>query len=798
MLVPISWLNNYIKIDEDIDAFCSRMIMSGSNIETVQTFGEGISGVIIGKILKIEKHPNADKLVVCQVDVGTETVQIVTGATNVFEGAYVPVVMAGGVLPGGIAIRKGKLRDVESDGMLCSAKELGIDDKVIPIAHKDGIFILDKAYTLGQDVMTALDFYEKTVEFEITPNRPDCLSMLGMAREAAAVFGGELTYPVTACLIEEGMASDYISVEIKKPELCRRYTARVVKDIKIAPSPWWLQKRLITAGMRPINNIVDVTNYVMLEYGQPIHAFDLRMIAGNKIVVDAAEPGQSFTTLDGTSRKLTGDMLLINDGEKAVAIAGIMGGLNSEILQDTTTTLIESANFNGDNIRSSSKKLGLRTEASARFEKGIDANLCAKACDRVCSLIEEIGAGKVVSGAVDAYLTIDAPKVTAIRTDRVNSLLGISLSTMEMESILHRLEMKTYSKDGIITVTPPTVRQDLSSEIDFVEEIARIYGYDNLPTTLPKSNLIAEKSGKQILRDLARDSLVALGMNEIQTYSFANPKGLDNLNIPDEGQLRNYVKLLNPLGEDSGMMRTSLAPNMMEVLGRNYSRNIAKVKAFEIGNVFLNFDVSPEDLPTESEFLSMAAYGDGETFFTLKGVLTELFIKLGVSDISFIPKENYPMYHFGRCASIVSDGAVLGIMGEVHPDVTDRYNIDTRVYNCELDLDKLYTLANIERLYSPLPKYPAVNRDIALLVSEDILVDSIEAIIRENAGTLLEKLQLFDVYRGKQVKEGHKSVAFTLTYRDVNKTLTDDEVVKVHQKVLDALRDRINAVLREV
>ena len=798
MLVPISWLNSYIKIAEDIETFCSRMIMSGSNIETVQNFGEGIEKVVVGKIISIEKHPNADKLVVCRVDVGTETVQIVTGATNVFEGAYVPVVMAGGVLPGGIVIRKGKLRDVESDGMLCSAKELGLDDKVIPTAHKDGIFILDQPYALGQDVFTALELYEKTVEFEITPNRPDCLSMLGMAREAAAVFGGELIYPETTCLKEEGKASDYISVEIKKPELCSRYTARVVKDIKITPSPWWLQKRLITAGMRPINVIVDITNYVMLEYGQPIHAFDLRMIAGNKIIVDTAEPGQSFTTLDGTSRKLTRDTLLIRDGEKAIAIAGIMGGLNSEILPDTTCILIESANFSGDNIRSSSKKLGLRTEASARFEKGIDANLCPQACDRVLQLIEEIGAGTIIKGSVDAYPMAQAPKTTSIRTDRVNALLGINLSTNEMEKILQRLEMKTESFEGIIKVTPPTVRQDLAAEIDFVEEIARLYGYDHLPVTLPKGNLIAQKPRRQILRDLTKESLVGLGMNEIQTYSFANPKGLDNLNIPPESLLRNYVKLLNPLGEDSGIMRTSLAPNMMEVLGRNYSRNITKVKAFEIGNIFLDFDANPEDLPSECEFLILAAYGEGETFFTLKGVLSEFFIKLGLKDISFVPKENYPLYHFGRCASIICDGAVLGIMGEVHPDVTERYHIDVRVYSCELDLDKLYTLANIERLYAPLPKYPAVSRDIALLVSENVFAGAIEAMIKENAGALLEKVELFDVYRGKQVKEGHKSVAFTLTYRDPNKTLTDDEVVKVHQRVLDALKDKMNAVLREI
>ena len=810
MLVPIEWLKDYTDINVDTKEFCDRMIMSGSNLETCEYFCEEMENVVVGKIEKIEKHPNADKLVVCMINVGKEEpVQIVTGAPNVFEGAYVPVALHKSRIPGplhgkekeegGTKITKGKLRGVESFGMLCSAGELGFDDKVVPVAHRDGIWILEEEYPLGQDFAEALGLKQAVVDFEITPNRPDCLSMTGMAREAAATFGSDLKYPDTECKEEtDKQAKDFIQVEIKEPELCRRYAARIVTDVKIGQSPWWLQKRLMYAGMRPINNIVDITNFVMLEYGQPIHAFDIRQIHDNKIVVECAQEGDTFTTLDNTERTLTKDMLLIKDGQRGVAIAGVMGGLNSEIEEDTTTILVESANFNGDSIRATSKKLGLRTEASSRFEKGIDPNLCQDAADRVCRLIEILGCGKVASGTVDVYPNEFAPKAIDVRVERINKVLGIDLPASEMIRIFESLEMKVEGEGPVLKVTPPTVRQDMLTEVDFVEEVARMYGYDKLPVTLPKGNSESGKSRERSLVDLARDTLCALGLNEVQTYSFVSPKGVDDVRIDEDSWERAFVKILNPLGEENSVMRTILTPNMLEVLGRNYSRNIEAVKAFEIGSTFTTSFISDGDLPEEDTGLCIGLYGQGADFFTLKGIVTELLKVLGVSEPVFTAESEYGVYHPGRCARISVGDEELGIMGEVYPDVADKFGIGTRRYCCELLFDAVIRHANIEKAYTPLPKYPATSRDIALLVDEAVQVGEIEAIIKEQGGSILEKVQLFDVYRGKQVAEGKKSAAFALTYRDKDKTLTDEEVAKVHENVLEALKEKINAVLREM
>lgn len=799
MLVPIEWLKEYTDIKTDIEEFCERMIMSGSNIETVEHFGEGIENIVVGRIVDIEKHPDADKLLVTQMDIGEEDlVQIITGADNIFEGAYVPVILHGGKLPDGRVIKKGKLRGLESNGMLCSLEELGFEDKVIPVDMRDGIWILDKEYPLGMDIQEAVNLKNSVVEFEITPNRPDCLSMIGMAREAAATFGGKLKYPETECHKEEGKAKDYISIEIIKPELCRRYAGRVVADVKIGPSPLWMQKRLMFAGMRPINNIVDITNYVMLEYGQPIHAFDIRDIADNKIIVDTALDGESFTTLDGTERKLNSSMLMIKDGQRSVAIAGIMGGLNSEIKNDTETILIECANFNGDSIRSTSKKLALRTEASSRFEKGIDPNLCEAAADRVCRLIELLGAGTVTKGSVDVYPVKPETYSVEVRVDRVNGVLGIDLSGKEMEEILESLEMKVSRLGNTMKVTPPSIRLDLQEEIDFIEEIARIYGYDKMPVTLPKGNSEAGKTKERALKDLTRDIMTGLGANEIQTYSFVSPRGVDNVRIDEDSWERNFVRLINPLGEENSVMRTILTPNMMEVLGRNYARNISKVKAFEIGNTFFKSLDEEDSLPEERDSMAIGCYGEGESFFTLKGMLEELFAFLGIQGATYVPESEYGVYHPGRCARIMHQDIEMGIMGEIHPDVAEKYGIGTRCYCCELAFDQVMKHANTQRYYKSLPKYPAMVRDIALLVKEEINVAEMENTIIEAGGTLLESVKLFDVYRGKQVQEGQKSVAFTLTYRAADRTLTDDEVVKVHQKVLAALKERLDAVLRDM
>ena len=838
MLVPVEWINDYIDIkDISTDEFCDRMIMSGSNLETCEYFGEGIKNVVVGRIEKIERHPDADKLVVCSLNVGdaeaagkTEDslIQIVTGAPNVYEGAYVPVALHKSRIPGpfhgqpkhegGEKITKGKLRGIESFGMLCSASELGFDDKVVPIAHRDGIWILDpEVYEgietkIGLDFVDALELKQAVVDFEITPNRPDCLAQVGMAREAAATFNRSFAYPDTAIENEngEGETKDYVSVEIRNKENCRRYVARIVTDVEVKQSPWWLQKRLMYAGMRPINNIVDITNFVMLEYGQPLHAFDIKEVHGGKIIIDDAAPGEKFTTLDEAERTLTSDMLMIKDAERSIAIAGVMGGLNSEIAGDTRTIIIESANFNGDSIRTTAKKLGMRTEASVRFEKGIDPNLTEAAADRVCRLIEIIGCGKICKGSVDEYPNPVSAKTIDIRVSRINSVLGIEISREEMVKMLEGLEIKVEGSGDIMTVTPPTIRQDLPEEEDYIEEIARMYGYDKLPVTLPRGNNEAGMPYERSLRDLARESLCGMGLNEIQTYSFVSPSGVDKIGIAEDSWERAFVKIINPLGEDTSVMRTVLTPNMMDVLARNYARNISEVKAFELGNTFMDNPINADKLPDEDYALCIGMYGKGIDFFSLKGIIEELLRILGVRDASLEAESEYAVYHPGRCARIRVKASEamrnageeyeeLGIMGEIHPDVAERYGMSgVRVYACEIMFGAILRKANTEIVYSPLPKYPSTSRDIALLVDEDMTVAEIKKVISDNGEMILESVDLFDVYRGKQVEEGKKSLAFSLVYRDKDKTLTDEEVTKVHNGVLNALKSKLNAVLREI
>lgn len=820
MIVPVKWLKDYTDVNVSAEEFCDRMIMSGSNLETCTMIGTGISNVVVGRIEKIEKHPNADKLVVCQLNVGKEeTVQIVTGASNVFEGALVPVALDNSVIPGplhgqpkvegGVKITAGELRGVPSYGMLCGPQELGIEDKCAPMICKDGIWILEGEYELGQEITVALDLEDAVVDFEITPNRPDCLAMLGMAREASATFGTELRFPETKCQKEEGDVKDYIQVEVKS-DLCKRYTARVIKDVKIAQSPWWLQKRLIAAGMRPINNIVDITNFVMLEYGQPLHAFDIRQLAGGKIVVDTAVDGTKFTTLDGVERTLTDDMLMINDAEKPVAIAGVMGGLNSEILDDTHTMVLEAANFFSNSVRLTSKALTLRTEASSRYEKGIDPNLCEEAADRFCYLVESLGAGTVIGGSIDYYPQVEVATPVKARVSRINQVLGIDLTREQMTAYLESLEMKVEGEGDEMIITAPTVRQDIEIEEDIVEEVARLYGYDNLPTTLPKGNNEAGQPWVKTMRDIARNTLCSMGANEVMTYSFVSPKVFDNTRIEEDSWERGYVKIINPLGEDYSVMRTFLTPNMMDVLARNYSRKLEAVRCFEIGNCFTENFIDPKALPDEGYSICIGAYGPEENFFTLKGMVVELLASMGIKDLSFEAEGEYGVYHPGRCARVsgkhvlqlengpIEEEVELGIMGEVHPEVMENYGIKTRCYVCELLLDNIMAVSHMEIHFAPIPKYPAMSRDIALLVQEEITVGEIECVIRGAATDLLKEVKLFDVYRGDQVDQGLKSVAFNLLYRDNNKTLTDEEVTKVHNLVLKALEDELGAKLREM
>lgn len=820
MIVSLEWLKDYTDVHVSPEEFCDRMIMSGSNLETMELVGEDIQNVVVGRIARITPHPDADKLVVCQIDIGQDApIQIVTGAPNVFEGAYVPVALDGSHIPGplhgqpkqegGTLITKGSLRGVESDGMLCSFGELGFEDKVIPINQREGIWILEKEYPLGSDFAETMELKDAIIDFEITPNRPDCLSMIGMAREAAATFGTKLRYPQTSCKQEEGHAKDYIQVEVKSP-LCRRYVARVVKDVKVEDSPWWLQRRLIHAGMRPINNIVDITNFVMLEYGQPLHAFDIESLAGRKIIVDTARDGENFVTLDGTERTLDDEMLMINDAEKPVAVAGVMGGLNSEIEPDTKTIVIESANFAANSVRTTSKRLVLRTEASGRYEKGIDPNLCERAADRVCELIELIGAGTVVGGSVDVYPEVAEPKTVHARVSRINHVLGIDLPRNQMVDYLESLEMIVKGDGDDLYVTAPTVRQDIEIEEDIVEEIARLYGYDNLPVTIPKGNNEASQSHERDIKDLARDTLCALGANEIQTYSFVSPKGVDNVRIAEDSWERGFVKILNPLGEDTSVMRTILTPEMLEVMGRNYARNREAMRAFEIGNTFMANMIDEHQLPFESDNLSIGLYGGGDDFFTLKGMIIELLAKLGIHNLTFVPETEYGVYHPGRCARILAthtaelengpkeEEVELGIMGEVHPDVAEKYGIGVRACAAELFFSTVTELSDTTKVYHPLPKYPAMSRDIALVVDEDMTVGEIEDVIKHAGAEILRGVKLFDIYRGKQVGEGKKSVAFALTYRNNDRTLTDEDVQTAHSKVLDALKNKLDINLREM
>jgi len=811
MLVPVSWIKEYTDVNVDVQEFVDRMVISGSNLEVIEHWGEGIEGVVIGKIVKIEKHPNADKLSVCQIDVGkAEPVQIVTGASNIFEGAFVPVCLDGSHIPGplhgqpkteeGVTIHDGELRGVVSHGMLCSFTELGFPDKAAPMASKDGIWILEGEWTPGVDLVEALELKDAVVDFEITPNRPDCLSMLGMAREASATFRQELRYPETECKnVSEERSENYIKVDIKRPDLCKRYCCRVIKDIKIEQSPWWLQRRLILSGQRPINNIVDITNYVMLEYGQPMHAFDIRTIAGSHIIVDTASEGEKFTTLDGTERTLSSSMLTIRDEDGASAIAGVMGGLDSEIRPDTSMVLVESANFLGDSIRRTSKDLKLRTESSGRFEKGIDPNLAKDACDRFCYLVELLGAGTVLTGDVDIYPNVEGPVVTKIRVSRLNKIMGIEIPGEQMCSYLNALEIKTEMDGDIITCTAPTVRQDLSIEEDYVEEVARMYGYDKLPVSIPKSSNTARFLGLQGERLLAKNVLKALGMDEVQTYSFVSPKALDKVLVPADSYRRQQVKILNPLGDETSVMRTMLLPNIMDVLYTNFSRSNENVKIFELGNTFFdNHKMEGGALPEEKDVLCMAAYGDNENFYVMKGRVEELLRNFGIKDFEFRTQKEDPSYHPGRCADIYAKDKYIGTIGQVHPDVCENYGVECEVYASELEFRDICAMADHELIFKPLPKFPAMTRDFAMVVSESVKVGDLEKEIKASAGPLLEAAKLFDVYRGAPILPGQKSVAFSLSYRAADRTLTENEVNDINTKVLANLREKYNAVLREM
>lgn len=798
MLVPVKWLKEYVDIDVDSRELADKLTMSGSHVDSIESVDKGIEKVVVGKILEINKHPNADKLVITIIDVGNEKIQIVTGANNIKVGDYIPVALVGAKLPGGVKIKKGKLRGVESNGMLCSAQELGINENVVPKENKDGIFILDKEYKLGQDIKEAIGLYGEIIDFEITPNRPDCLSIIGMARETAATLDKKVKYPNIEINNQVDNIKDYLEeIVVEDNDLCKRYYTKVIKDVKIEQSPLWMQRRLMEAGIRPINNIVDVTNYVMLEIGQPIHAFDLDKLSGKKIVVRKAKENEKITTLDGVERVLDPSMLVIADANKPVAVAGVMGGENSEVTKETKRILIESANFNGRSVRLTSRKISLRTEASAKYEKDLDPSLSDIACNRVCQLIEKIGAGTVVDGFIDINAEKQIKRTLELSPEKVNRLLGTDIEINEMVKILNALELESKPKGDKIIVNLPSFRRDLNIEADLIEEIGRIYGFDKIVSkplvgTLTK----AEKSIIRQIEDKAKIILTGMGLNEITTYSFISPKQFDKLNISAESIKRKFVEIRNPLGEDYSVMRTTLIGNMLEVMTRNYKHGVGKAWAYEIGNTFVPKEIPVKVLPYENRVLSIGMYGGECDFFTLKGMVNTLFDSLGIRDYEYIREQNDPTFHPGRTATIIVGNHIIGVIGEIHPDVLENFGIKERVYVAELNFELLALNTRLERKYSPLPKYPAVTRDIALVVDENTMVKEIEKIIFDNGKKIVESIKLFDVYKGGQIEKGKKSVAYSITYRSHEKTLTDEDVAKVHDKIVEKLLEGLNATLR--
>jgi phenylalanyl-tRNA synthetase beta chain len=793
MKVPYKWLKDYVDINVSPKELGDRLTLSGSKVEEVITSGEEIQNVVTGKILKIEQHPDAEKLVICQVEVGQEEpVQIVTGANNMKEQDIVPVALHGSSLPGGLKIKKGKLRGVPSNGMMCSEEELGIAGE----EQVHGLMILPQDTPIGKDIKEVLGLDNAVIDFEITSNRPDCLSVVGMARESAATLG--LSYKMPALSFQAANSeniADSLKVEVRDNTLCRRYMARGVKNIRIADSPAWMQERLLQAGVRPINNIVDITNFVMLELGQPMHAFDRREISANTIVVERAKEGEKFTTLDGVERILSSEVLNIKNGETTIGLAGIMGGLDSEVKEDTVEIVFESANFEGTNIRVSAKNLGIRTEASGRFEKDLDPNVVQLAMDRACSLVQELGAGEIMEGTIDIYPNPIKTKTMDVNAVWVNKFLGTEIKPEDMKAYLDRLELSTVLSGDTLIITVPTFRSDINIKEDIAEEIARIYGYDKIPSTVMTTAPIrGGKSKKQKLEEKVINTLLGCGLNESISYSFVSPKVFDKILLPKDSPLRKAVAIKNPLGEDFSIMRTTAIPSMMEDLSRNYSRSNEEAKLFEIGKVYIPNEDSNK-LPEEKNIITIGLYGKVD-YFDLKGIVENILDTLGIENSSFARFSDNPTFHPGKTASINVKKDSIGTIGEIHPDVSENYGIEERCYIAVLDLDRLIALTSMEKKYVPLPKYPAVSRDMALLVDDEILVQQIEDIIKKQGSNMLESFKLFDVYKGSQIPEGKKSVAYALTYRLDNKTLTDAEVSKVHDKILRSLEHQLGAQLR--
>ncbi len=796
MNTSLSWIKAYVPdLDVTAQEYADAMTLSGTKVEGYEELDADLDKIVIGQIEKIEKHPDADKLVVCQVNIGTGTTQIVTGAPNVFEGAKVPVVLDGGRVagghdgsktPGGIKIKKGKLRGVESNGMMCSIEELGSSRDMYPEAPEEGIYIFPEDARVGESAVKALGLDDVVVEYEVTSNRVDCFSVVGIAREAAATFNKKFVPPVVTETGNDEDVNDYVKVSVENTDLCPRYCARVVKNIKIGPSPKWMQRRLASVGIRPINNLVDITNYVMEEYGQPMHAYDLETIAGHQIVVKTAQDGETFTTLDGQERKMDKDVLMICDGEKAIGIAGIMGGENSMITDDVKTMLFEAACFDGVNIRKSSKRVGLRTDASGKFEKGLDPNNAKAAIDRACQLVEEMGAGEVVGGIVDVYGKEKHPVRVPFDADKINAMLGTDISEEVMLGYFKKIDLE-YDPEAK-EVIAPTFRQDLFRLADIAEEVARFYGYDNIPTTLPNGEATTGKlSFKLRIEQAARDIAEFCGFSQGMCYSFESPKVFDKLLLPADSPLRRTVEITNPLGEDYSIMRTTSLNGMLTSLATNYNRRNKDVRLYELGNIYLPKSLPLTELPEERMQFTLGMYGKGD-FFSMKGVVEEFFEKIGMKNReTYDPGAGKPYLHPGRQANIVYDGKVVGYLGEIHPEVADIYGIGERAYVAVIDMPEIMEYATFDRKYYGIAKYPAVTRDISMVVPKHILAGQIEEVISAKGGKYLESYALFDLYEGAQIKEGFKSVAYSTVFRAKDKTLEDAEVTEAMERILKAL-----------
>ncbi len=805
MNTALSWIKSFVPgLDCTAQEYTDAMTLTGTKVEGFERLDEDLDKIVVGQVKKIDKHPDADKLVICQVDIGDRQIQIVTGAPNVYEGMKTPVCLDGGRVagghdgsrtPGGIKIKKGKLRGIESDGMMCSIEELGSSRDYYPDAPESGLYDMGQDAVVGSDAIEALGLHDVVFEYEITSNRVDCYSIIGIAREAAATFHKDFVLPDIKPTGNNENVNDMISVDVEDGDLCKRYCARMVKNIKLAPSPEWMQRRLAASGIRPINNIVDITNYVMEEYGQPMHAYDYDTIADHKIVVRRAKDNEVFCTLDGQDRTLDSSMLMICDGEKAIGLAGIMGGENSKITDDVKTMLFEAACFDGANIRISAKKAGLRTDASGKFEKGLDPYNAEAAINRACELIEELGAGEVVGGMVDVFPVKPEEKVLPFEPDKYNKLLGTDVSSDEMLKYFDKLEIKYNESDNTLHI--PSFRQDLLRTCDMAEEVARFYGYDKIPVTLPSGESTSGKlSFKLRVESVAREVAQFCGFSQSMNYSFESPKAFDKLLVPENSDLRQAIRILNPLGQDFSIMKTQALNGMLTSLATNYNRKNKNVRLYEIGNIYIPKALPLTELPDERTQFTLGMYGDGD-FFTMKGVVEEFFEKAGLDGrITYDPEDKKSFLHPGRQADIIYDGVKVGYLGEVHPQVCENYNIGDRVYYADIDMPYIVEHACFDKKYEGIAKFPTSTRDISLVVDKQVLIGTMENAIIKKGGKLLESCELFDIYEGEQVGEGKKSVAFSLVFRAKDRTLSDTEISEIMDKILAELTG-LGAVLRQ-